>query len=430
MTDRDQQSAAVPRLFGTAFRERPEAAYASLRAAGPVAWAEVADGVRVLVVTDHAAARALLGEPAYTRDPGAWEALARDSVPPGLALMYAGGVQHTDAEEHQRLRRVVDDCLACVDLHSVRRGVQRYARELVKAFAHRGHADLMAEFAERVSVHTLVELLGGTADIAERVRAYAWPVVDALPEAAEASGELNRALGEVVAAKRARPGADVTSWMLAHPAALGDREAELLLRSTVVLGATSTAAWIGATLHTLLTEPAYAGELVGGAVTIRDAMDATLATRCPVANASVHYARRPTTLLGVAIPAGVPILISHAATGPDPARPGVPRSRDRSHLAWSAGPHRCPAQAVASTIAEAAIETVVDALWDLSTPTPAISGRPGPFRRCPAHLGVLFAPDGGRGAGGQPARGDGEPVVDTDSGSGLKGVTAGHVVPA
>jgi cytochrome P450 len=112
-----------------------------------------------------------------------------------------------------------------------------------------------------------------------------------------------------------------------------------------------------------------------------------------VANASVHYARHPKILHGVLVPAGTPVFVSHAASGLDPDRPGRHAPRDRSHLAWSAGAHRCPAQSLATITAETAIETVVDALWDLATPVPAISGKPGPFQQCPVHVGVLFAPE-------------------------------------
>lgn len=386
----------VPQLFGAAFGEHPESTYAQLRAVGPVAWGEVADGVYALVVTSHAAARELLADPAYTRDPGTWDALARGGVPPSLTLMHTPGLQHTDGAEHERLRRALDDCLAGVDLHAVRRTVQRYARDRIDAFVRRGHADLMAEYAEPVALHTLTDLLGCPPDAAERIRWYAGSVVAADQDAAEADAELAQTLGEVVAARKAAPGADMTSWLLAHPARLSDQEVARQLASMLVLGAAPTVAWIGATLHTLLTEPAYASELVGGAVTIRHALNETVSLRCPVANSSVHYARSPRTLHGVQVPAGVPVLVSHAATGLDPDRPGRGTARDRSHLAWSAGSHRCPAQTLAATIAETAIETVVDALWDLTTPTPVVAGKPGPFQQCPVHVGVLFSPESRR----------------------------------
>ncbi|WP_326779188.1 helix-turn-helix domain-containing protein [Streptomyces sp. NBC_01445] len=180
--------------------------------------------------------------------------------------------------------------------------------------------------------------------------------------------------------------------LLAHPAALDDDESFQQLLSVVLYAAAPTTAWIAFTLHTLLTTPAYASELVGGSGTIRQAMNETLsgAGRCPVA----HYSRGDTRLHGVPVPAGTPVLVSYAAAAQDPHRPGPGGPHDRSHLAWSAGAHSCPARSLAMSLAEAAVESAVDTLWDLTTLTPYIAGKYGFTNQCPVHLGVLFSSRG------------------------------------
>ncbi|MGH3743147.1 MAG: hypothetical protein ACRDT1_17705, partial [Micromonosporaceae bacterium] len=113
----------------------------------------------------------------------------------------------------------------------------------------------------------------------------------------------------------------------------------------------------------------------------------------PMANFSAHYARCPTRLAGVEIPAGVPILISHAAVNQDPALPADLGYDNRSHVAFSAGPHRCPADAEAAGAVLAAVETVLDQLWDISLVDPAgVVNRPGPFHQCPAAMPAVFRP--------------------------------------
>ncbi|MGX9883617.1 cytochrome P450 [Streptomyces sp. NPDC002276] len=382
----------APRLFGDEFRERPHEAYARLRAAGPVAWAEIAEGVHALVVTGWTAARALLADPDFSRDPAHWSAVAENRVPAELAFMVVPGVQHTEGRAHDRLRRALEDCLAGIDVHETRARVRRDSRMLIHRFAARGHADLMREYAEPVVALAFTELLGRPPETADPLHGAVHALISAGPDATPAWADLAGILRDTVAAKRESPGTDLTSFLLAHPAALTDGEAVGLLASLIVLGLPPTAAWIGSALHTLLTEPAYASELVGGAVTLRTAMNETLSTRCPVANSSAHYARGPKTVYGVEVPPGVPVLISHAATGLDPGRPGRGDALDRSHLAWSAGVHRCPAPGLATSIAEAAIENAVDALWDLSAPISTVAAKPGPFLHCPAHVGVFFSP--------------------------------------
>lgn len=74
---------------------------------------------------------------------------------------------------------------------------------------------------------------------------------------------------------------------------------------------------------------------------------------------------------------------------------GVPTGRstgNRAHLAWSIGPHTCPARSHAYLIAETAITYLLDALpeIDLAVPTVELKWRPGPFHRALAALPVLF----------------------------------------
>ena len=387
---------SVPRLFGDGFSERPQDAYAELRAAGPVAWAEIAEGVHALGVTSWAAARELLADPDYTRDPTRWSVVAQRVVPDELTYMVIPGVQHTDGPTHERLRRALDECIAGIDLHRLRTRVHEHSRVLISGFADRGHADLMGEYAEQVVALTFTELVGCRPETADQIRGAVQAMTASEPGATQGWAELTDILRDTIETKKTKPGADLASWLRAHPARLSDEEVVCQLASLIILGAAPTTAWIGSTLHALLTEPAYASQLVGGAVTIRTAMNETLSVRCPVANSSVHYARWPKILHGVQVPAGVPIMISHAATGLDPYRPGRGDALDRSHLAWSAGVHRCPAPSLATTIAEAAIEKAVDALWDLSTPASSVAGKQGPFVQCPTHVGVLFSPEHAR----------------------------------
>ncbi|MEV5531519.1 cytochrome P450 [Streptomyces prunicolor] len=391
----------VPRLFGDDFRERPHEAYDRLRAAGPVAWAEIAEGVHALVVTSWATARALLADPDFSRDPAHWTAVADNRIPAELAYMVIPGVQRAEGRVHERLRRALEECLAGIDAHETRARVQRDSRLLIQRFAARGHADLMREYAEPVVALAFAELLGCPPETADPLRDAVHALTAAEPDATLGWTDLAGILRDTIRTKKKTPGTDLTSFLLAHPAALSDEETVGQLASLIVLGAAPTAAWIGSTLHALLTEPAYASRLVGGAVTLRTALNETLSVRCPVANSSVHYARRPKTVHGVRVPQGVPVLISHAATGLDPDRPGRGDALDRSHLAWSAGIHRCPAPGLATSIAEAAIENAVDALWDLSAPISTVAGKHGPFMHCPAHVGVFFSPPQEHGLEGE-----------------------------
>ncbi|WP_181958359.1 cytochrome P450 [Nonomuraea deserti] len=384
------------RLFGDDFATRAEDAYDALRAAGPVAWAEIADGVHALVVTSRRAAADLLKDTAtYSKDSRMWAALQQGEVPadsPVLALMaFRPSLLYTDGDRHARLRHAMDDCLDRINLHELQEITRGHALGLISGFAHTGHADLMSQYADTLPLLVFTDLLGCPPQLTGRMVAGCQGMINAGPEAGKGAAELAQCLSEIIQMKSTRPGRDCTSWMLSHPAALTHEE---ILHQLVVLvgaGTIPTAAWIASGLRLLLTDDDYAGDLIGGAVTVRRAMDRVLWTRSPMANFSAHYARHATTLHGVPIPAGVPILISHAATGTDPALPSLGYDH-RSHLAWSAGPHRCPADSQAAVIAQTGIETLLDQLWNLDLTDAEVPNRPGPFHTCPAALGIRFRP--------------------------------------
>ncbi|WP_165988581.1 cytochrome P450 [Streptomyces sp. YIM 98790] len=391
-----QPTAAVPRLYGPDFALRPEDAYQVLRAAGPVAWAEIAPGVTALVVTSHRAAITLLHDTAtYSKDSRSWAALNNGLVPPDspvLALMaFRPSLLYADGEAHRRLREAMDHCLARISLHALRRTTQTHATTLIERIAPAGQAELMADYADTLPLLVFADLLGCPAEFSARMVTACQGMINAGATAAQAAADLAQCLAELIALRHRSPGRDVTTWMLDHPHRLSDEEVLHQLVVLVGAGTIPTAAWLASGLRLLLTDPAYAGDLAGGAVTVRRAMEQVLWTHSPMANFSAHYARHATHLHGVPVPPGVPVLISHAATGTGTALPETGYD-NRAHLAWSAGPHRCPADSHAAVIAQTSIETVLDQLWDLEPTAAAVPNRPGPFHQCPAAMPVRFRP--------------------------------------
>lgn len=388
------QSPPVPKLFGEDFAARPDEAYQALRAAGPVAWAEISAGVYALVVTSHRAAIDLLHDTeVYSKDSRNWAALRQRQVPqdsPVLALMaYRPSVLYADGEAHERLRKAMDDCLARIDVHELQEITHRHASRLIARLAPTGHAELMRDFADTMPLLVFVDILGCPAQLVGRMVTASQGVIGAGADAMQAAADFAACLAELIQMKKAEPGRDFTSWMLAHPARLTDEEILHQLYCFVGAGTIPTAAWIASTLRLLQEDESYARNLTGGAVTVRRAMEQVLWTRSPMANFSAHYARHDTVLHGVRIPAGVPVLISHATTGIDPSLPALGYD-NRSHLAWSAGPHRCPADSQAGIIAQTAIEAVLDQLWDLELAAADVPNRHGPFHQCPVALPARF----------------------------------------
>lgn len=400
----------IPQLYGERFAADPEQAYAVLRAAGPIAWAEIAPEVHALVVTSHRVALAVLNDAeTYSKDSRLWTALTSGQVPPDspvLALMaHRPSLLYADGAEHARLRTAMEDCLGRIDRHELRERTREHAAVLLDRIAGDGRAELMAQFVDTVPLLVFTDLLGCPPRLVARMVAACQGVIAAGPGAAEAAGDLAACLAEIIAEKKRAPGRDVATWMLGHPAGLTDEEVLHQLFAAVGAGTIPTAAWIASGLRLLLTDEQYAGRLTGGAVTVRRALEQVLWTRAPMANFAVHYARRPVVLANTPVPPGVPILISHAAANRDPELPAGLGFDNRSHLAWSAGPHACPAASQATVIAQTAIETLLDRLRDPVLLDAGAPNRPGPFHQCPAHVHVGFRPrpDGPHAAPPTPA---------------------------
>lgn len=388
-----------PMLHGEVFAARSEQVYEQLREQGPAGWAEIAPGVHALVVTAHRAAVDLVNDTGtYSKDSRRWTDLLAGHVPPDSPVMALMGwrpsVLYSDGEVHARLRRAMDDCIARISPHRLRDITRRSALTLVSRVAEQGKADLMADLADTLPLLVFAELLGCPSEMAARMVHACQTLISAGPDAGQGAADFAALLSELIQLRRQQPGDDLTSWMLGHDAQLSDEETLHQLYCAVGAGVIPTAAWIGWALHLLLRDDSYAGDLAAGTTTVRRALEKALWTRSPMATFSAHYAIHDTHLHGVPVPAGIPVLISHAAANTDPNLPPDLGYDNRSHLAWSAGPHRCPAVTQATVIAQTGIETALDQLWDmqLTVPDDQITLRHGPFHQCPTTMPVTFRP--------------------------------------
>lgn len=98
---------------------------------------------------------------------------------------------------------------------------------------------------------------------------------------------------------------------------------------------------------------------------------------------------------GTRLRAGDLVLISIAAANTDPALSASRQQLSkRAHLAWSAGPHACPAKDTSQLIGVVAIEKLLNQLPDieLAVPESSLTWRPGPFNRGLTALPARFTP--------------------------------------
>ncbi|NUP25567.1 MAG: cytochrome P450 [Nocardia sp.] len=390
----DTDAPRIP-LYAPEFAADPHRAYRSMRAGfGSLVPVELAPGVPATLVVGYRAALRILNDPErFPADPRAWQRDIPADCPVLPVLEWRPSAIRSAGADHARYRRVNTAGIDGVDLHALHTAVGRIAVPLIDAFCATGGADLVTQYAFPLAFESVNAMLGCPPEIGRKVAEATQAVFDGV-DAERGNRLLSAAVLELVDLKRDEPGDDITSRILAHPAELDQSE---LIHQIVILygaGIEPLQNLIVNALVLILTDERFGGNLLGGALSTRDALDEVLFEDPPMANFSVTYPRQPILIDGVWLPAHQPVVISLAGCNNDPAISNGDHTGNRSHLAWGAGPHACPAKSAAYLIAQGAIDQLLDALPDLrpAVPVDELVWRPGPFHRALAELPVAFPP--------------------------------------
>lgn len=370
------------------------------RVHGPVAPVLIAPGVSAWLVIGHRELLRLTREEQdFSHDPRRWTLLREGRVPADSPLMPIVGwrpaLLYTDGQQHRRMRTAVSDALAAIDGHGLRRTVRTAAEGLIASFADRREADLVPHYARKLSLQVLTGLLGLDDRTGQLLAQAITGMIVTNADSQNASGRVDTILQDVIKEKRRRPGTDLTSALLNHPADLTHDE---LLHNLVVMfvtGHQTTVNWITSTLRLLICDPAFRSSMGVGHLSVDDALDLVLWRHPPTQNFPARYATRDLEFGGRQIRAGDMLVLGLAGANQDPEvlpESGQPVIGNRSHLAFGAGPHMCPAQDPARLITRTAVDTIRHRLPDLelAVPESELAWVRSPWSRGLAALPVRF----------------------------------------
>ncbi|MGW7071027.1 cytochrome P450 [Streptomyces sp. NPDC054855] len=364
-----------PHLDGDAM----SALYEQLRGAhGPVAPVSIAPGVDAWLVIGH---RELLqltrDEQDFSHDPRRWSLLREGRVPADSPILPMVGwrpaLLFADGQQHRRMRAAVSAALAGINGHELRRTVRAEAEQVIVSFAERSEADLVADYARKLPMRVITALLGVDDRTGRQLVEAVAGTVAATSASADASKRMGAILLQLIEEKRRRRGNDITSALLHHPARLTDEEVLHNLVVMFVAGNQTTVNWIATTLRILLCDPQFRSSLTGGHLSVDDALDLVLWRFPPTQNFPARYATRDMTFGGQSIRTGDMLILGLAGANADPQilpDDGAPVVGNRSHLAFGAGPHICPAQDPARLITRTAVDTIRHRLPDLELAIP------------------------------------------------------------
>ncbi|WP_459546276.1 cytochrome P450 family protein [Nocardia sp. X0981] len=388
-------------MYTQEFAADPHRVYEEMRARhGSLVPVELAPGVPATLVIGHKIAVQILNDPDhFPADPRYWQETVPQNSPVLPMMKWFPAARYNVGELHARYRQASSAGIDGVDLNSLPHTVERIATPLINTFCEHGTADLMSQYAFPLALEIINHICGCPDDIGLRVAAGMAARFDTV-RAEEGMGILRSALMELIHLKRDRPGDDATSRLVGHGNALDDIEVFAQLMSFYGAGFEAQRNLITNALLLIITEPQYgAGNSFGGNLSTDDAIDNVLFNDPPMANFCTTYPRQPIPVEGIWLPAHQPVVISLSACNNDPEirsgsdSPGGSFVGNRSHLAWSVGPHACPAQSLARTAVRSAIDVLLNAIPDLHLDTrQALVWRPGPFHRALAGLPVYFEP--------------------------------------
>ncbi|GAA3185649.1 MULTISPECIES: cytochrome P450 family protein [Streptomyces] len=352
----------------TPLLDDPYAAYAALRASGPVHRIAGPDGQPAWLVTRYDDVRAALADPRLSLDkrhatPGSYRGFA---LPPALDA----NLLNMDPPDHTRVRRLVVRAFTPGRVEALRASVRRVADELLDTVEAAGRADLIADYAGHLPIVVICDLLGIPRADRRDFRAWTDRLITPDPSRPELMkqtvGELLAYFTGLIATKRAHPGDDLLSELIAvrdtpdgsapegaapdGSAPGGDRLSEDELTSLAFLilfaGYENTVHLIGNAVLALLDHPEQLQALRRNPAELPNAVEEFMRFDPPAPLAIRRFPREDLEIGGVRVPAGDCVLLSVASANRDEARfPAADRldlARGLSgHLALGHGIHYC-----------------------------------------------------------------------------------------
>jgi P450-derived glycosyltransferase activator len=284
-----------------------------------------------------------------------------------------------DPPAHTRLRRQVAPWFTPRALRDRTERIEKIVARFLDDVADRDRFDLIGDFAVRVPIQVICDLLGVPDD--EYPRFVRWGGVVALALDSTwtlsdyrrlriALAEMSEFFTELVAERRKHPGDDVVSELATADDPLAVHDLLATVEILLVAGFETTVNLIGNGVLELLHNGAAREWLLAHPDRADDVVEEVLRHDPPV-QYTMRLAHEPLMLAGtqLATDTGVVVLLAGANRDPavftDPDRFDPTRPNNREHLAFSAGIHYCLGAGLARIEAAVALRALFERYPDL-----------------------------------------------------------------
>ncbi|MEU8702858.1 cytochrome P450 [Streptomyces sp. NPDC048680] len=374
------------------------AEHEALRSRGPATRVDIL-GVTAWSVTDPVLLRDLLTDPQVSKDARAhWPAFADTVSTWPLALWIAVHNMFTAyGGDHRRLRRMIAPAFSARRVQTMESTVEAIVTSLLDTIGSRPageSVDLREELAYPLPIAVIGRLMGVPDDRREGFRSVVDGVFSTALDADEAAANttaLYKLLDELIDTKRAGPGDDMTSLLIAARDTEGDGSSLSAdeLRDTLLLmisaGYETTVNGIDHGITALLTDPEQLAHIRAGRAGWSDVVEETLRHEPAVKHLPLRYALTDLPLPdGQRIRAGEAILASYAAANRHPDWHGESADRfdvtrpSSEHLAFGHGVHFCLGAPLARLEISSALRLLFERFPDLELAVPVADLKPLP----------------------------------------------------
>jgi cytochrome P450 len=370
----------------------PFALYAALRHHSPVCWVDREGGGFWAVMT-HPEVSSMGADPVHFCSS---RGILVDEI--GTTYDSPPTMMHTDPPQHTRYRRLVQPGFKPSMVRLMEAGVTAKAEALLGAVERGEPFDVVATLSVPFPLQVICELLG--VDGGQWPRFFEWSEA-VIPGESERSEEQRAQLQlemweyliGVAEERRRAPADDLVSVLatVGHgPAGAGDElsEAELamFLIQLLVAGNETTRNLISGGLVALAENPEQWAALRADRSLLPSAVEELLRWTTPVIS-FMRTSTTDTTIRGVAVAEGDPVLLVYASAnrdeevfGPDAGRLRVDR-HPNPHVSFGFGPHFCLGAALARLEGRVVLSELLDRFETVSlagpverTPSPVIAG--------------------------------------------------------
>ncbi|MDA3624333.1 cytochrome P450 [Saccharopolyspora sp. WRP15-2] len=365
-----QRGDPMARLLHAPWRNDPYPQHRLLREQGPL----VRSKLGVLLATTHELCDEVLRDRRFgvrTSD-GAYGDPTASAVELQLSLL------ELDPPDHSRLRKLAAPAFRPRRMETYRARIEQITDELLDRAVARGEFDVVRDFAGPLPIRVICELLGLPPLDAERLARHGRILAGALDgirsprhlrQMRESFTELDAMFDRLIEQRRANPGEDVVSDLVAalDEDKLTGTELVQLCDVLLVAGFETTVNLIGNGTHALLRHPEQWAQLRADPDLAPAVVEETLRWDPPV-QMTMRIAHEPLDLAGRHLPLDTPVLTLLAAAGrdpavhPDPDRFDINRPDRAEHLAFSSGIHYCLGAPLARLEAEIAFRNLATRL--------------------------------------------------------------------